>query len=340
MRKSLTRWRGTKDSPCVGFTLVELLVVITIIGVLIALLLPAVQAAREAARSMQCTNNAKQIVLAFHMYHDANGTLPPGYGIMQTAYAAQGFGGFEWTWANRLFVYIEQQGAANSIDWNVNSGQYLPSSWPALGARIPAFLCPSNPNIDKNYAFTASGPGYGRICYGGNFGLGCLECPIDVGRSAKPSSTTDWTTHRIVGVLDFNGNTGAYLGVCNSFASISDGTSATILIGELILGTNDSYRGLHSYDESAVVMFSYPPNSTIPDRELYCTPEASLQQPPEAPCIQGVKNQPLSSSRSYHPGGVHVGMCDGSVQFVNQSVNLFVWQSLATPAGGEAAMLP
>ena len=96
-----------------GFTLVELLVVITIIGILIALLLPAVQAAREAARRMQCTNNAKQVALAIHLYHASNGQFPPGYGYMSTTYGAGGYSP-DWAWCTRLFPYMEQQALADA----------------------------------------------------------------------------------------------------------------------------------------------------------------------------------------------------------------------------------
>jgi prepilin-type N-terminal cleavage/methylation domain-containing protein/prepilin-type processing-associated H-X9-DG protein len=319
---------GRKTEPSYGFTLVELLVVITIIGILIALLLPAVQAAREAARRIQCTNNVKQVALAFHMYQDANAIFPPGYGIMKDPYGSGGFSGLEWTWADRLFVYLEQPGAADAIDWTVNAGGYLQKTWPALSAKITALLCPSDPTNAQNVAMS-SGPGFGRTCYGGNFGLGCLECNI-VGKSATRPSLD--ATQRVVGVLTFNSG--------NRFADVSDGTSNTALLGELILGTKGSYRGMHSYDESAVVMFNYTPNSSMPDLEMSCTPAVALEQPPNAPCTSAPKNKPLQTVRSCHPGGANVGFCDGSVHFANDGTDLFVWQSIGTPAGGEAVSLP
>jgi prepilin-type N-terminal cleavage/methylation domain-containing protein/prepilin-type processing-associated H-X9-DG protein len=317
--------RGTRSR---AFTLVELLVVITIIGILIALLLPAVQVAREAARRMQCTNNIKQVVLAFHMYHDANGVFPPGYGIMKDSYGSGGMSGLEWTWANRLFVYMEQQGAADAIDWTMNSGGYLQKIWPAVGAKIPTLLCPSDPTITENVAMS-SGPGFGRTCYGGNFGLGCLECTIAGKSATRPSLDI---TKRVIGVLTFNKG--------DRIADITDGTSNTALLGELILGTKGSFRGMHSYDESAVVMFNYTPNSSSPDMEMNCTSSVAIEQPSNSPCTSAAKNKPLQTVRSCHSGGANVGLCDGSVHFFTDSTDLFVWQSTGTPAGSEAVVLP
>ena len=315
-----------------GFTLVELLVVITIIAILIALLLPAVQAAREAARRIQCGNNVKQIALACHAYHEAHSTLPPGYGIMKTAYGAGGFLGMEWTWADRLFPYLDQQNLADLIKWDTNPGGVTTTgaAYSVISAQIPAFLCPTDaasktPVANPVYTNIT----YGRLCYGGNFGLGCLECAI-VGKSAATPSLGAGS--RVAGVFDFNRGAG--------FGEITDGLSNTSLVSEIILGVNGSFRGVHSYDESAVVMLNYSPNTRVPDWELSCTSDIALKQPAEAPCIQGSKNKSLTSSRSYHPGGVHVGLCDGTVRFVNQGVDLFAWQAMATPAGGEGTALP
>ena len=112
-----------------GFTLVELLVVITIIGILIALLLPAVQAAREAARTMQCSNNLKQIGLAIHNFHDAHKAMPP---TRQSCYHG--------SWATVLWPYMEQQGLADA--WG-DTLSYFEQPLANLQVQIAAYLCPS-----------------------------------------------------------------------------------------------------------------------------------------------------------------------------------------------------
>ncbi|MEA1950805.1 MAG: DUF1559 domain-containing protein [Planctomycetota bacterium] len=130
-----------------GFTLVELLVVIAIIGILIALLLPAVQAAREAARRMQCSNNVKQIALALHNYHGAHEHFPPGDGYQPPH-------GQEWSWAVRAFDYIEQDRTGEGLDWDFSHWQDGPGTirptpqlLEILTAQIPTFHCPSDPRV-------------------------------------------------------------------------------------------------------------------------------------------------------------------------------------------------
>ena len=316
-----------------GFTLVELLVVIAIIGILIALLLPAVQAAREAARRSQCSNNIKQLGLAFHNYHDTFKSFPPGYGIMRTAYGAGGGGGIELTWCVRLFPFIEQTALADIVDWNTN---YHVSQHPVYAARIPAFECPSDAeavirmNEDGTCIPTNTSYKFGRLSYGGNFGLGCMECPI-VGKVATVPPINPMT-ERVRGVLSFN------WGI--QMSGLTDGTSQTALVAEIIVGSGCYYRGMHAYDEGCPVMFSYTPNSAVPDMGPSCTAAVQALQPPQAPCISGSKNKPLHTARSYHPGGVQVGLGDGSVRFVSETIDLFTWQALSTPSGQEAISLP
>jgi len=325
-----------------GFTLVELLVVIAIIGILIALLLPAVQAAREAARRMQCTNNLKQLGVAFHNYNTASSQFPFGYGPMVVGYGsmgsqAMGSGGAEWTWANRLMPLLEQDAVATDITWHENGAGgacYAPPD-PAsptgkyyghiINVQIATFQCPSDSGAAE--PFHTASYDFGRMSYGGNFGIGVMEAPLDDGPIPPPAGK------RIQGVLGYNW--GARM------ADITDGTSHTALVAELIVGQDPAtIRGVHSYDEGPACMFDYTPNDLIPDLVRWCGPEDDPNQNPGAiaPCrftSWSQQNMILHTSRSLHAGGVNVGLCDGSVRFVEETVSLRIWQALSTPRGGE-----
>lgn len=162
---------SSKLSPRIkaGFTLVELLVVIAIIGILVALLLPAIQAAREAARRSQCTNNCRQIGIALQSYHNDYGELPPGYGPLPKG----GFGTgvtsgnpyAEWSWAARLFGYIEEATVAGEIDWTWNPGSLAsapPTIKEVVSARVSSFYCPSDESVMTNF-------NEGAVCFPGQF---------------------------------------------------------------------------------------------------------------------------------------------------------------------------
>ncbi|HUU84389.1 MAG TPA: DUF1559 domain-containing protein, partial [Phycisphaerae bacterium] len=165
-------------NPKSGFTLVELLVVIAIIGILIALLLPAVQAAREAARRMQCSNNVKQVALACHMYHDVHKRFPPGYGYFKAAYGSGAGGEPEWPWCVRLFEFMEQKSLAERMDWGYFSGRVaVPPAelLPVYNTAISSWQCPSDPTVAErfNESFTCWPPDkskqVARISYAANF---------------------------------------------------------------------------------------------------------------------------------------------------------------------------
>jgi len=222
-----------------GFTLVELLVVIAIIGVLVALLLPAVQAAREAARRMQCSNNTKQIALAFHGYHGDHGSFPPGYL------------GTEWPWVPHLFPYVEQQVLFDLVDFEVHIGAPSPEHEQVTRAQINSFLCPSDPSSVVSFLTPISPNPFGRISYAGNFGQGQMEAP-----------------DRVEGI--FGDRKGA------SFKDIQDGSSNTLLLSELIVGGVTTIRAVHSYDEGPAFMQDYTPNDPTPDlvRRCECQPRA------------------------------------------------------------------
>jgi len=327
-----------------GFTLVELLVVIAIIGILIALLLPAVQAAREAARAAQCSNNLKQINLALHNYHGSFRQFPPGYGYCIHPYGGPGGCNREWPWDMRLLPYLEHQAVYDLIDWNFNSGMSYLESCPqnvrdAIGVQIETFHCPSDEGADGRYneggvcnALTGLSNiitiPKGRISYAACLGQGQMEAPIE-----KEIPLPDG--YRYPGVFGYNSNT--------KIRDIIDGTSHTMGLSELRIGGPCSVRGTIHYDEGPVFMTDFGPNDPTPDLVRWCDP---LDGEPgaEAPCLHsgtGCKgtltklNMVRHTARSAHPGGVHVGLCDGSVRFVSESIALGLWRALGTPDGGE-----
>jgi prepilin-type N-terminal cleavage/methylation domain-containing protein/prepilin-type processing-associated H-X9-DG protein len=320
-----------------GFTLVELLVVIAIIGILVALLLPAVQAAREAARRAQCNNNLKQVALALHNYHSTYKILPMGYGPMKKGYGTEQSGELENAWYMRILPYLEQTGTYDKIDWNFSAGNTRLDQDQLKYQRVAILECPSDPYVVKRWnegMELGYGPPmtthsayfqYARTSYGGNFGIGCLECPLT---NTYPVPNYQ----RLQGIFGYN--YGA------TFGAIQDGLSNTTALLEMIAGTNLNYRGMIWYDEGPVTMHNYTPNDRTPDRTMHCgTAAVQALQPIAAPCLGplsatqhlGRKNKPLFTSRSYHPGGVNVGMCDGSVQFFSQNIDLRIWHALGTP---------
>jgi len=322
-----------------GFTLVELLVVIAIIGVLIGLLLPAVQAARESARRSQCTNNTKQIALAIHLYYDANNSLPPGYGMLPEGRygtgASAGKPYAEWSWAARAFAYVEHGNISSQIPWHWNpGGATLPSDTivETISARLPVFQCPSDESVKTNWGSTKGRcwnlntlpQGFGKMSYAGNFGRGQQEAP-----KWKPGDSPTSTMVRFDGVFRYN--EGA------KFPEITDGLSNTFLTLELIPGGECSIRGAFAYDEGPLAMQNYPPNDFAPDLVRWCD-EDDKRSGTSAPCIDTVVtqlNMVLHTSRSMHPGGVVVSMCDASCRFVTNDIQLVAWQAMGTPSGGE-----
>ena len=317
-----------------GFTLVELLVVIAIIGILIALLLPAVQAAREAARRAQCVNNLRQVGLAAQTYHGTYGCLPPGYGMFPNSYqpGMGQIGSPEWTWIARLFSYLEQNAVTVGVDWSYNPGWV--NAYPPEGnreimeAKVSALRCPSDESASRAFSESPcnsdSPVPFGRSSYAGNFGPGPME---EKGRAQ--------------GATVFAWNYGAKLG------QITDGTSNTLMASELIPGGNCSIRGSVAYDEGPVFSTKYTPNDQTPDLVRWCDPaDAAFTTKSPSPCIYvkgtlggGVLgnsyNRVIHTSRSMHPGAVNSGFCDGSVHSISETIDLTIWCALSTPNGGE-----
>ena len=303
--KGLRSWR-----PLHGFTLVELLVVITIIGILTALLLPAVQAAREAARRMQCGNNLKQIALAVHGYHLVYDRLPVGAYYFNCG-----------TWMPATFPYLEQDALANEYQW---AAGYWNNS--VVYKTLATFTCPTDTPQKEVQGMTK----HNYVCNLGNTGLNHYDgaaLQYGAGATAVKFGGAPFSIRYSPGPEQF------------AFANIKDGLSNTLMLSEVVQGINAGTYGrdLHGFIWWGVGpgFFAYlPPNSSLPDRvdDGYydCTSGAN------PPCALATTDQPFTlAARSRHPGGVNTALCDGSVQFISDNIALNIWRALATTHGDE-----
>jgi prepilin-type N-terminal cleavage/methylation domain-containing protein len=283
-----------------GFTLVELLVVIAIIGMLVALLLPAVQAAREAARASQCKNNLKQLGLALQNHHDTFGRLPAGW----TANVPDGSPG--WGWMVDILPQLEQRNLSETLI-NLKLPITHAANQAARETVIPTLLCPSDP-APKQFLIGQDGGGNGsaNIDQGSTLFL--------VGRSNYPAA---FGTLEIEDV-PAQGDGAFYFLSRTRFADITDGLSNTILVGE---------RG--SRLGGSLWQGVIPTASEALPRIL-----ATGDHTPNHP------NHHFDDFTSYHPAGVHFVLADGSVHRLNDSIPLNIYQSLLTRSGGEAVQLP
>jgi len=302
-----------------GFTLVELLVVIAIIGVLVALLLPAVQAAREAARRSQCGNNLKQLALGLHNYHDTLGRLP-------FCASHWGRGG----WVKMTLPFIEQRAIADQ--WNEPT---VYSSLPNLDlCRIPikTHICPSD-NFTRS-TWNNGAQGMANFNYAVNLG------------NTNPYRVSPLNS------VTFQGAPFHYEEAITttiqtfSFAGITDGTSNTLMLAHVRQGQRPSsggqtdLRGLIWYGHHAGITTHELPNTTVPDyvQSGWCpdpTGAAAIKMPCATESGQNTGSTPKNlSSRSLHPTGVQVAFCDGSVRFITNSIDRPSWRNMGSSQDG------
>lgn len=283
-----------------GFTLVELLVVIAIIGVLIALLLPAVQQAREAARRSQCRNNLKQIGLGMQTYHASHGRFPPGYLYAPNPQGnGKGFG-----WAAMLLPFVEQRAIYDRFEWNLPL--WHDTNRPPREVHLSGYLCPSDGFSASEFVRMGSIPErYAMACYVASFG------PPDLDEDQEQRD----------GLFSRNSATRAQ--------DVRDGLSNTFLAGERVNGpfrTNGSH-GVHFEYETAW-------SGAIRDTDDRTDDHGHmvLFQTGHTP------NHPLSDDRDISSAHITLAqfvMADGSVRSVGENIEFRLYESLGTRAGGE-----
>jgi prepilin-type N-terminal cleavage/methylation domain-containing protein/prepilin-type processing-associated H-X9-DG protein len=291
-----------------AFTLIELLVVIAIIGVLIGLLLPAVQKVREAANRLKCGNNLKQVSLAIHNYHDAHAILPVA---VNSDWAIYG------TWQTYVLPFIEQDILYREYDFS----QAYWNNLRITRNRLSILTCPSD---HPNSPFS----GITSHNYAVNFG----NLPVDY----NPGAGYDTGQLKTFNGLAFGGAPFAQ-NKAYRLTDITDGSSNTLLAAEVIQGQWDDLRGFTWWGHGAIFVGYIGPNSASPDVLYCCNGSYCDSRPPNPPCIAPATetNPVMMGARSRHPGGVNVALCDGSVRFVADTILLTTWRALSTSQGGE-----
>jgi prepilin-type N-terminal cleavage/methylation domain-containing protein/prepilin-type processing-associated H-X9-DG protein len=353
-----------------GFTLIELLVVIAIIGVLIALLLPAVQAAREAARRTQCVNNLKQMGVALHNYHDANGSFPMGASSgmrnLNQYYAKQNFSAHA-----AMLPFLEQAPLYNAINFNWGAEDDTAQlcfriNSTATRASVAVFVCPSDPYAGK--------PDHNGDPDTNNY-YGCI-------------GTTTWLTNPsntsigpyLTGTAGPKDSSGIFTWQASyGIRDVTDGTSNTVAFAEAVVGNQSLVKGQKRIGMTGVTINpAAAANSIDPStnpgpaallqaiqscNQAYSTGSYSIDRQRGENWAHGCQDMTLfntistpnaftdqwtncsnsgsgamsniSNSDSYHPGGVNVCMTDGSVKFIKETVNQRTWWALGTKANGE-----
>lgn len=327
-----------------GFTLIELLVVIAIIAILVSLLLPAVQQAREAARRTQCKNNLKQLGLAAHNYHDVYNKFPPGFTQTTNLPAAgPGLGGFQGTSVFcAILPYLEQANLYSTFDQAVPKRNIATKPGVLSGTVVQAYLCPSDAGIgDGLDTYTAVTPTqyYGRTNYRANGGS----------RPIFATSATNDGVFMCVGPGARKAST-APNGFCTSMRDLTDGTTNTILFGEhhKVDRNFDTFTTAGWNSGSTIAGWSrwYPAGGDSGLGNLMCGSFAPIGY--VTPWAHGATGAPTSSGSwfihqdrrlsaigSAHTGGAQVALCDGSVRFLSNSLSASVLQYLCQRDDGQ-----
>ena len=348
-----------------GFTLVEVLVTIAIIGILVALLLPAVQSSREAARRMACSNHLKQIGLALHNYHDTHRVLPIGtvtrFPSVKNAFAVLfDMGGYfnptfatpETPWLFQLFPHLEQATAWGQFDENAGTFGYVGLAPPyllsglnanavILQLQLPVLQCPSDRSVPFFYDVNE--------LLGLNVGSPVLQC-------SRANYAANWGNTTWEQDADLDGDGAPDPGVkfymapftrarSVRLAEVTDGLDQTIVVSEVVKGLGIDGRGAFTtpLPGGSLYMSRLPPNGRRDFFGLF--PDADGDQMPFPATCNSASQIPCNyvpprfiayaGARSRHPGGVQVLTGSGAVRFVSDSIEHAVWISLNSIAQGD-----
>ncbi|WP_437200784.1 DUF1559 family PulG-like putative transporter [Planctomicrobium sp. SH664] len=306
-----------------GFTLIELLVVIAIIGVLVAMLLPAVQQAREAARRNACQNNLKQLALAVHNYHDVAGVFPPGY-VWNSTVAVAATRQRTYGWGAFLLPYIDQANVYNQLETGLKSMRDLfltDADRPKLQIPLPIYRCPS----DNGSALTLRGTSEHNV--GNGWEVARSNYVGNYGYNGDPISSPGNQTLGVWGNCPGDGV--FYRNSRTTFRDITDGSSMTFMLGErayeipgsrflpgaaVYIGVNDNESAAGSAwgrGHAVVGSVAYPMNNNIADSYIV-----------------------RHSYSSPHVGGAQFALCDGSVRFLSEHMSDVTYQALGKREDG------
>jgi len=299
-----------------GFTLVELLVVIAIIGILISLLMPAVQAAREAARRTQCANHFKQVALALHNYHGSHKKFAPGSFTWRPNDCPPNEGDFYgWGWATFVLPFIEMTPVYDRFDFTEPSYR-SPICYRAAGAMIETYLCPSDPQNGEYYNMTEfTGPdGTPNRADGTDFAI------VNI---AGVTDSTSWKCSVFPKHFrDADGMMADREG-CR-VRDVLDGTSNTLMLSECAGAGSGTNNGKNWY--------------IFAQLDTYNGINGALTV--QGGCPPETFNFRVSGPSSLHPGGCHFALADGSVRFFAETIDRVLLAGLTTRGGGEVAGVP
>ena len=311
-----------------GFTLVELLVVIAIIGVLVALLLPAVQAAREAARRMACQNNLKQLSLAMQNHEDTYKLLPEG--LRQEASPYRGY-----TFYTKLLPYIEQRGLADKWDFaNLQNN----NTNGLAATRLKTLICPTD--VFQKLVFNVPASGSSGVAYSGDYSP--TSYVGNFGEVSYHPTTSPLGPCKANGVLFFTGPASAPAAnqLPIGLKNVTDGTSNTLMIGERY-HLDKNFDTIPAGSRSDLFMYQWSmwawSGGFKGSGHVLASAAVPLNNRVTLPLGSGFgpQDRRIAGYSSGHPGGVNITLCDGSVRFLRDSISQVTLVALSSRDSGD-----